>query len=530
VDENKNNWTREVATAKFASERGHIVFASPWNPPSDMKETYNCVSNCGGANGNTTYRLRANKYADYAKHLDDFVTFMKNNGVELSAISIQNEPDYDAGWLYWTPTEIVNFLKNNASAIKCKIIAPESFQYVKSMSDPILNDAQALANMDILGAHLYGTQVSQFPYPLFKTKGAGKELWMTEVYVPNSEANSADKWPEALDVAQHVHNAMVEAEFQMYVWWYIRRSYSPLKEDGTISKRGYMMAHFSKFVRPGYVRIDATKTPETNVFVSAYKSGNKVVIVAVNKKTSASSMNFTVSGGAATGSVESWRTSGTENMAKATGTIAVSGGKFSASLPAQSVTTFVGTLGTSGGNTDINVTCNVDNLNASYVAGSSVPRPNVSCGANGGTAGAATFHISGSVDAVSGWSSPNGTNQLYNPGVREVVLNSLECGGVNVTPATPVSCGTIEILPETPTSVANLGGTHVRKPFSINVRGKTLFITAASPTVVEIYNIKGGKEASINISGATHTVNLSLPDGVYFAKARGMRDVKFVVR
>jgi arabinoxylan arabinofuranohydrolase len=90
--------------------------------------------------------------------------------------------------------------------------------------------------------------------------------------------------------------------------------------------------------------------------------------------------------------------------------------------------------------------------------------------------------------------------------------------------------GAIEISPETPTSVANVGGTHVRKPFSINVRGKTLFITAASPTVVEIYNIKGGKITSLNISGATRTVNLSLPDGVYFAKARGIPNVKFVVR
>ena len=319
------------------------------------------------------------------------------------------------------------------------------------------------------------------------------------------------------------------AEFQMYVWWYIRRLYSPLKEDGAISKRGYMMAHFSKFVRPGYIRIDAAKNPETNVFVSAYKSGNKVVIVAVNKKTSVSNMNFTVSGGGATGSVESWRTSGTENMLKATGTITVNGGKFSATLPAQSVTTFVGTLGSDGGNADVNVTCNVNNLNASYIAGSSVPRPNVSCGPNGGTAGTATFHISGSADAVSGWSSPGGTNQLYNPGVREVVLNSLECGGVNVTPAAPVSCGSIEIVPDQTTSVANVGA-DTRKPFSISVRGKTLFITAASPTVVEIYNIKGGKEASVNITGAARTVNLSLPDGVYFAKARGMRDVRFIVR
>ena len=40
--------------------------------------------------------------------------------------------------------------------------------------------------------------VSDFPYPLFQQKGAGKELWMTEVYVPNSDNNSADRWPEAL--------------------------------------------------------------------------------------------------------------------------------------------------------------------------------------------------------------------------------------------------------------------------------------------------------------------------------------------
>jgi len=37
VDPNKNNWQREVATAKSAVEHGALVFASPWNPPDDMK-------------------------------------------------------------------------------------------------------------------------------------------------------------------------------------------------------------------------------------------------------------------------------------------------------------------------------------------------------------------------------------------------------------------------------------------------------------------------------------------------------------
>ncbi|HEY9060368.1 MAG TPA: dockerin type I domain-containing protein [Pseudobacteroides sp.] len=332
VDDIRDNWSKEIATAKAAIKKGAIVFASPWNPPSSMTETVNGKK-----------RLRYDKYAAYAQHLNDFVSYMKENGVDLYAISVQNEPDYAHEWTWWTPEEMLKFMKENAKSINCRVIAPESFQYLKNISDPILNDPTALANMDILGAHLYGTQVSAFPYPLFKQKGAGKDLWMTEVYVPNSEANSADRWPEALDVATHMHNSMVEAEFQAYVWWYIRRSYGPMKEDGTISKRGYMMAHFSKFVRPDYVRVDATKNPNTNVYISAYKGDNKAVIVAINKGTSAVSQKFNVQGAASLSKVTPWVTTGSSNMA-AGSSINVSGGSFTAQLPAQSITTYVGEL------------------------------------------------------------------------------------------------------------------------------------------------------------------------------------------
>ncbi|CVM96671.1 Glucuronoxylanase xynC precursor [Streptococcus pneumoniae] len=332
VDENRNNWSREVATAKRAIEYGALVIASPWNPPSSMVETFN-------RNGSPAKRLKYNQYAAYAQHLNDFVTYMKNNGVNLYAISVQNEPDYAHEWTWWTPQEILRFMRENAGSINARVIAPESFQYLKNISDPILNDPQALRNMDILGAHLYGTQISQLPYPLFKQKGAGKELWMTEVYYPNSDNNSADRWPEALGVSEHIHHSMVEGDFQAYVWWYIRRSYGPMKEDGMISKRGYNMAHFSKFVRPGYVRIDATKSPESNVFVSAYKGNNQVVIVAINKNNAGVNQHFVVQNGSVS-QASRWVTSGSSNLQPGTD-LNISGNQFWAHLPAQSVTTFV---------------------------------------------------------------------------------------------------------------------------------------------------------------------------------------------
>lgn len=54
-----------------------------------------------------------------------------------------------------------------------------------------------------------------------------------------------------------------------------------MTEDGNISKRGYCMAQYSKYVRPGDVRIDAIEQPAEDVLVSAYKGDdNQVTIVA----------------------------------------------------------------------------------------------------------------------------------------------------------------------------------------------------------------------------------------------------------
>lgn len=143
--------------------------------------------------------------------------------------------------------------------------------------------------------------------------------------------------PLIVMVTHRLHNAMVEGDFQAYVWWYIRRSYGPMKEDGTISKRGYNMAHFSKFVRPGYVRIDATKNPNANVYVSAYKGDNKVVIVAINKSNTGVNQNFVLQNGSAS-NVSRWITAAAiYNLER----ISLYQAIILVHLPAQSVTTFV---------------------------------------------------------------------------------------------------------------------------------------------------------------------------------------------
>ncbi|WP_198667682.1 CBM35 domain-containing protein [Glycomyces dulcitolivorans] len=314
-------WPVKVVTIGEGGPDLDYLMAAPYTPPAEAR------------------RLRHDAYGAYAEHLNDFVRHMRDNGVDLYGISVQNEPDYAHDWTWWTTEEMNRFLRDFAGRIDCRVIAPESFQYVKSVSDPILEDHAVLANVDIVGAHLYGTALADFPYPLFEDAGEGKELWMTEVYHPNS-SSSANLWPEALKVAEHVHHAMVEAEFQAYVWWYLRRYYGPLLEDGTISKRGRMLAHFAKYVRPGHTRVEAHKEPQAGVLTSAYAGDDgALIVVAVNTATAAASQSFAVKGRRVR-RVQSWLTDATRDLEEQP-RIQGRGDTFAASLPPESVTTFV---------------------------------------------------------------------------------------------------------------------------------------------------------------------------------------------
>lgn len=340
VNPDSNQWNKAVPTAKFASQHGVKVFASPWEPPSNLAES--------DSNGGKLHLPKSN-YTAYAQHLNNFGNYMKNQGVDLYAISVQNEPDFASEWTRWSTDETTDFLANYADKItSTRVMSPESFQYApetaswvkdggKKYYTKILNNQKAFANCDLFGTHFYGTQRAWMDFPALES--CGKPIWMTEVYVPNSSSD-ADTWPEALDVAENIHNGMTVGNMSAYVWWYIRRSYGPMKENGNISKRGYMMAQYSKFVRPGDVRIDATEQPTQNVFVSEYKNdADQVTIVAVNKTTSEYNQSFSMGSGESISGVTRYRSSGSENLAKSE--ISFNGTGFAAQLPAQSVSTFV---------------------------------------------------------------------------------------------------------------------------------------------------------------------------------------------
>ena len=137
-----------------------------------------------------------------------------------------------------------------------------------------------------------------------------------------------------------MHNGLVVGGMSAYIWWYIRRSYGPMKENGNISKRGYMMAQFSKYIRPGAVRIDATEQPDNGVYVSAYKNTDgTVIIVAVNNGSNSYAQKFDVKGKTIS-SVTRYKTTQGANLAE-TKNMELTDNGFFAQLDSKSVSTFI---------------------------------------------------------------------------------------------------------------------------------------------------------------------------------------------
>lgn len=187
--------------------------------------------------------------------------------------------------------------------------------------------------MSIIGGHLYGGTIQD--YPLARSKG--KELWMTE-HLLNDQTISG-----CMTTAKEVNDCMSIASMNAYTWWWIISDANGLyNKAGVVQKRGYVLGQFAKFVRPGYYRVNSTYNPQTNVYVSAYKGSGKAVIVAINMGTAGVSQNFVLSGGSVS-TMSRYVTDSSQNLAAGT-SLNSSSGSYWAWLPAQSVTTFVGTL------------------------------------------------------------------------------------------------------------------------------------------------------------------------------------------
>lgn len=285
ISSNKSEWPLIVESVKEAKKFGAKILASPWSPPPALKSN---KSDIGG-------RLLPENYTAFKEYINEFITFMSQNGAAVDVVSIQNEPDIKVSYesCDWTADEMINFLKAPGQIKGAKLAAPESFNFNQNFTNALLSTDEIAQKFDIVAGHIYGGGLARFPLAEQKKK----EIWMTE-YLMNLNVGNAGaakwitysesaKWGETLKMLESVHDAM-NNNWNAYIWWYLQRFYSFIGdgEEGTVNgevlKRGFAFSHFSKFIRPDFVRI-GIDNPNTNPLkLTAYKKDNQTIIVIIN--------------------------------------------------------------------------------------------------------------------------------------------------------------------------------------------------------------------------------------------------------
>ncbi|HYG24557.1 MAG TPA: hypothetical protein VEH04_17400 [Verrucomicrobiae bacterium] len=331
--EPNNNWSNSVGAwngsvneAKLARARGAGVLASPWTPPAGLKTTTNIV---GGS-------LKLEHYRSYGRYLEKYASNMLANGVPLSAISIQNEPDWDPDYegCVWTGTQLRNFFHTNAGVIKsAPVMMPESLGFNFALSDPSLNDPIAVTNIALIGGHLYG-----FPniVPYSNALNKGKRVWQTE-YLVNDQTMET-----SIQTAKQIHDCLTGGRMSAYIWWKCLGNVNGLlSASGVVQRRGYVMAQFSRFVRPGHVRIGESNSGSGAV--SAYRNitNNQFTIIAINTYGLPLQQNFQLTNFPAAVMLKPWITSASQSLT-ALSEFSVTNGSFHYTLPPNSIVSFAG--------------------------------------------------------------------------------------------------------------------------------------------------------------------------------------------
>jgi glucuronoarabinoxylan endo-1,4-beta-xylanase len=325
----------ETSIMQMAQARGARVWSSPWSPPASDKTS-------GSVNGGS-FISNAGNYQSYANQLAAYVATMKNGyGVNVTAVSVQNEPDVSQTYesCLWTAAQIHDFVPYfynalaSAGVASTAIILPESEAWGFSLATNTMNDPATAGMVGILAGHNYGSSpaaVTQFGTP------TPRPLWETEHYF-----GSGAGMQNGLAVAQEIHSFLTVAQANAYHYWWLRGSGNgSISGDSTNppAKRLYVLGNYSKFVRPGFYRVDAANS--TAALLSAYKdpASSNYVIVAANPAAVPVTQTFNVASCPSFPSLNPWVTSATLSLSQQA-PVNVTGGSFTYTLPAWSVVTF----------------------------------------------------------------------------------------------------------------------------------------------------------------------------------------------
>jgi O-glycosyl hydrolase len=344
------------------------VYLSSWSPPAFLK------SNGQTGNGGTLITTNGGfDYADFAQYWYDSLQAYGSNGVSPAWISIQNEPDWTAGYdsCLFDPTETTNasygkaldatFQRLTNLPSPPRLLAPEC---VGIGYNDVQNYAAAMNSNSFYGLahHLYGGSTDGTPDGYTANLSAltnvfpGKPHFMTEFGYPDM-INTACLIHDCLTVGQDAGfdywsliwpfpgDALVQMEnpyASQSTWTNAPPGVTTDSHGWWLTPAYWAMKHFSYFIQPGYRRVSASAS-DGNVRSSAFLSpdGSRLVVVLINTNAAASSAMTLNFGAFNAGKSSVYQTAGTNTYAGTNTFLSLGSLTNPQTLPPLSLTTVV---------------------------------------------------------------------------------------------------------------------------------------------------------------------------------------------
>jgi len=275
----------------LAINPGIQIMASPWSPPVWMKT--NEKVKAGG--------LKTEYYDVYARYFIKYIQAMEKEGIKIDAITIQNEPlnANNTPSMRMSAQEQGEFVKKHLgpqlikAGLKTKIVLFDHNLDRPDYALSILNDPEAAPYVDGSGYHHYGGDMSAMT--VVHNAFPEKHLYFTEQMVIERPGS-----PE-IAIAGQVKRMIVDVtrnwSRNVILWNFAADPLNdPHTDDGgcpmcqgavtidgdkvTKNLAYYVIAHASKFIRPGSIRIASTNLGDMTVALTSDEERPEVVRVA----------------------------------------------------------------------------------------------------------------------------------------------------------------------------------------------------------------------------------------------------------
>ena len=263
------------------------IMGSPWSPPVWMKTN-------GSTKGGS---LKPEYYGVYANYFVKYIQKMKEEGITIDAITIQNEPENPNNnpSMSMTAQQQATFIKNNLgpafqkASIKTKIVIWDHNCDNSGYPLSILDDPAAKSFVDGSAFHLYAGNITALS--TVRNAHKDKNIYFTEQW-------TSSKGDFGGDFMWHLKNVIIGSTknwSKTVLEWNLANDpdFKPHTQGGCTECKGaltignivernvayYVVAQIAKFVPQNSIRIATTEVPNLQNVAFKTPSGKKVMIV-----------------------------------------------------------------------------------------------------------------------------------------------------------------------------------------------------------------------------------------------------------